>query len=165
MAITATKNPAFYSGPQLELEKTLQAVDSQTWQAGDPCYLTTTGKAKPLATGIGRIYGFFADSRASASSSTVPPIYRIVSEETKFVGHTSNGANDTTSQRTHKGENAGLRVTSVNSKNVTTVDVGNDTAGGVVLDDPIWVKEGFKNTSTDSPGRIIFHFKDTMLQG
>lgn len=157
MSASYKSNPRFYKGDQLTLSTEL-AVDSQTWHAGAPCFRTTTGKVKPVATSTGRILGFFADSQASSSSSSSAKVYRIPSTASQFIGWKCNGDNDTTATRADIGKLCQPRV----STNMC-VDVG--TAGIFKIVNVLYLVEGFKNTSTDSPAQVIFCVnKDSSLQ-
>jgi hypothetical protein len=88
-------------------------------------------------------------------------VYAITSANTQFIGYVSNGGNDTTAQRTHIGENAGIAVGS----NVATVTVGDDSNALFRIINVAWVVEPLKNVSTDNPGQVVFKpYSDAVLQ-
>jgi hypothetical protein len=88
-------------------------------------------------------------------------VYAITSANTQFIGYVSNGGNDTTAQRTHIGETAGIAV----SSNVATATVGDDSNALFRIVNVAWVVEPLKNVSTDSPGQVIFKpYSDAVLQ-
>lgn len=161
MAITAVLSPRYYDGPRL-VRRSYRAVDSQTWKSNQWMKLTTTGKAAPCSRDEASVLGIAADSQATSTSTTDVGIFVIQSAETQFCGYVSNGGNDTTAQRTHIGETAGIAVGS----NVGTVTVGDDSNALFRITGVLWEKEPLKNASTDTPGQVIFKpYSDAVLQG
>lgn len=156
MAITATKSPWFYSGPNLELH-TVRAVDSQTWKAGQWGYLTSTGKIKPMANAVTSVYGIFAESQASSTSVSDVKVYRIPSSECQFVGYLADAGSDLQPLQTHVGARKGCGVAS------NVLVVSNDSHVCFKIVERFHKLEPFKNDSSTAPYKVVFSVLDTAL--
>ena len=157
MAKSALKNPRFYSGPVLQKD-TVRALDGQTWKAGQPGWFDS-GYARPAATDNVVVKFVFSDDQDTAASTSDVKIERIPSASTKFVGYVSTDDADTDAQRAHVAQDYGIHVGS----NVATVNTGETSNVAVTVDKLLWLEEPLKNASTDSPGQVIFHYKQSIL--
>jgi len=153
----ASKSPRFYAGPPLGKD-TVRALDGQTWKAGQPGYFDS-GYARPLATdGVVVKFVFSADQDTAASSSTVN-IERIESASQQFVGYVTTDGVDTVAVIAEVGLSYGISVDTY----VATVNTNETSAAAVKIDKLLSDVEPYKNKITDSPGQVVFHYKQAIL--
>lgn len=153
------ENPRYYSGPPLLAKEKVRARDGKTWKAGQPMVIDS-GLYEPVASNGTKIHALASEDVDTSTSSSDVYIERIQSTETKLVAMVAYGDSDYTSKLSHIGLNRGVTVGS----NICSVDVTDDTNACVVIDSPLWVKEPYKNDSTDSPGFVICHLKAAALE-
>ena len=157
MASGALKNPRYYSGPKPELVQ-MRAADSTTWKAGQPMTVAS-GLVTPAATNAVAVRYIAAADQDTSTSTTDVAVYRIPGASTKFVGYVSNDSSDTTAQRAHIAVDYAIDVIS----NVATVNVGEETLVAVSVDDVLWAREPRISASSDSPGQVVFHYKQSII--
>jgi len=159
MAITATQNAAYFSGPIPQQRKML-ATDAKTWKAGEFGLIAAAGTVEPVVTGSTAATVVFAEDQDSATSTSTVKVYLLDSSETRWRVYVSNGANDAVAATTQIGQHFGIRVTS----NITTLDVGE--TGSLFFR----VRELYPNIEAgthaiaDNPGQVIASVLTTVLE-
>jgi hypothetical protein len=161
MAKSAVKNPRFYAGTPLSKD-TVRALDSKTWKAGEFGWFDS-GYVRPIASDNQNLKCVFSEDQDTATSSSDVKIERILSTASQFVGYASNGDADVAVTVANVGKSYALLVGTVNSVSIATVDVADATNTAVTVVDILANKEKYKNTTSDSPGQVIFTIKQSVL--
>jgi hypothetical protein len=143
-------NPKYFSGPRLQKKDRL-AADGLTWQAGQFGRRTDSGVvvAKSNATVINTI---FAETQATATSSSTVKVYDIPAGGTRFLMGVTNANADTKALTSYIGGNYGLAVNSC----VCTLSTGNDSNEILnVIDIYPNVSSNRRADTSDVPGFVI----------
>lgn len=159
MSKTGLSNPEYYAGPPFGAKEKVRALDGQSWKSGQPCWIDS-GYWRPMATDGTRFQGIFADSQASAASSSDVWVQRINTSETQLVAFASFDDSDAGMEEfKFNGTKLGIHVGS----NSSTINKNETTATCVTMRFPLWAKEGYKNLSTDDPAAVVFTINDSSL--
>ena len=162
MAKTAKINFQYYSGPELEQDEAL-AADGATWVAGKLGYFDANGLAAVLATDGVNVDFMFEEAQATATSTSTVKILKIPGASTKFQAFVASDAADAAAAITDKGDDYGIEVSSNGTDSIDTVNVNETTAVAFHVDNLIWEKEPMENAAADSPGQVIGHFIQSVL--
>jgi hypothetical protein len=158
MARTSKRNPRVVKGTPLQVVSR-RATDAKTWKAGEfGAY--ASGVVQPAATNAVEINCQFLQDQTTNTSSSDVWVGLIPSSDTIFEGYVSNGTADASAPVTM----IGVRCALVVGSNYHTIDNGTVTnKDAVVIDDVAWKYAPLENDSTDSPGKVRFHFPDAIL--
>ena len=162
----AAVNPIVLSTPSpqgLSLRKML-ATDTRTWKAGELCYLTS-GTVSPLssATGGTAVYGIFAETQSTTTSSTSCWV-RVLEEGTMLLAYLiDNGSAEDTA-----GVTIGQKYAAYATSNVCYVDKNVTSSGQFRIvkkidnsdtTDPMPERASYDGqTTTATPGMVIVEF-------
>jgi hypothetical protein len=153
------ENPKHYKGPVLQ-QVTLLAKDGFTWQADQFCRLTASGVV-PCKTQATSVQGQFAQSQATASSSTKAVINLIPSNETKFKIYATSGGSDAVANAKYIGKNVALGVNSCICS--ASVSGQTDAKSALFIEDVYVNKDDVGTTTGATPGIFIASVRPSFL--
>ena len=156
------ENPKFYKGPSPTLNRISALVkDGFTWQAGQFCRRTASGVV-PCKTQAIAIHGQFAETRATASSSTTAVIDLIPSSETQFIMYATSGGTDAIAGPTLIGKNVALGVNSCICS--ASISGQTDAKSALHIEDRYVAKEVSGRTTTGAtPGAFIVSVRASFI--
>lgn len=144
-------NPRFYKGPSLPDKERVTAKTGITFQAGQFARSTDSGWC-PVKSNGSQINGIFAETKATATSAGDKIyVHRITSADQMFTMCVTSAGTDTKAGSAYIGGNYGVAVNSC----VATISVGNDSTEILHVYDLLSNKEGYRNATSDVPGKLI----------
>ncbi len=156
MARTAKRNPWLVGGPPL-IEDTVLATDARTWKAGEFGYMSS-GAAEILATDGVKVQFQFLQDQTTATSTSKVKVGRITVDHI-FEGYVSTDDADVAATSAAVGNDYGIHVGS----NYHTVNTNETVAPAVMVIDYAAKYDPYKDTTSTSPGRVTFRFKQSVL--
>lgn len=161
MARTTKRNPWQVQGPPLTRDVKAQAQASKTWKAGEFAVMNNAGQWAPIATDAVIVQGqFLEDQTTSTSAGDLINVGRITSASQIFEGFAgTDDTADVAATQAEVGQDYGIHV----ANNYHTVNFGEETAVCVNVVDIAANYEPEQNTTSTSPGKCRFYFKQSIL--
>jgi len=158
---TIKRNPWQVQGPPLTRDVKAQAQASIDVKAGEFAVMDNAGQWGAIATDAVLVQGqFLEDVEASDAAGDIINVGRITSTEQVFEGFCSTDESaDAAATQAEVGQDFGIHVNS----NYHTVNFGEESNVCCVVTDIAANYEPEQNTTSTSPGKCRFRFKQAIL--